>query len=186
MKIFGSVGASPCHNLVGESDGRANLPVSLKMRGVTSLRVRKRPTHGVLVSLRHPTIVLVTVCTKNREPWLANEKVHRLLRDIWTEATGWLVGRYVLMPDHLHLFAAPGETDFDLGNWVRYWKSLFTKRYGNPNHRWQTDYWDRRLRFWESYDAAWEYVRNNPVRHGLVERSDDWPFQGEIHVLEWW
>ena len=32
MKIFGSAGASPSHNLIGESDGRVNLPVSLKSR----------------------------------------------------------------------------------------------------------------------------------------------------------
>jgi len=153
---------------------------------VKGLKVRKRPTHGVWITLQRPTIVLVTVCTKNREPWLADEEIHRLLREIWSQATAWLVGRYVLMPDHLHLFAAPGEKEIELGSWVRYWKSLFTKRHNNPRHRWQSDYWDKRLRSWESYDAAWEYVRNNPVRHGLVERAEDWPFQGEIYVLEWW
>ncbi|MCX7969539.1 MAG: transposase [Armatimonadetes bacterium] len=137
--------------------------------------------------MNRPTIILVTVCTKNREPWLANETVHKLLRQIWAEeATAWLVGRYVLMPDHLHLFAAPSKEDVLLDNWVRFWKSLFTKRYKNPSHRWQPDYWDRRLRASESYDAAWEYVRHNPVRHGLVKNPEDWPFQGEIFVLEWW
>ena len=29
------------------------------------------------------------------------------------------------------------------------------------------------------------YVRQNPVRHGLVNDPEDWPFQGELHLLDW-
>jgi hypothetical protein len=68
---------------------------------------------------------------------------------------------------------------------VRYWKSQFAKGLRDPGRRWQTDHWDRRLRTGESYTAKWEYVRENPVRHGLVEKTDDWPFQGEVFELEW-
>ena len=32
---------------------------------------------------------------------------------------------------------------------------------------------------------GWEYVRNNPVRHGYVETAAAWPFAGEIEVLAW-
>jgi hypothetical protein len=31
--------------------------------------------------------------------------------------------------------------------------------------------------------VKWLYVRNNPVRHGLVEHPDDWPFQGVMNIL---
>ncbi len=146
---------------------------------------RRRPHHNVIITTNHPVIVFITVCTKNREPWLANREVHETLVSVWREATAWLVGRYVLMPDHVHLFAAPGELDFPLGNWVGYWKAQFSRRHGNPKHRWQTGYWDTQLRRGESYDAKWEYVRWNPVRHGLVNHPDEWEFQGEIFVLEW-
>ena len=50
---------------------------------------------------------------------------------------------------------------------------------------WQRDCWDRQLRTGESYTQKWEYVRNNPVRKGLVANADDWPYQGELNVLEW-
>jgi hypothetical protein len=43
--------------------------------------------------------------------------------------------------------------------------------------------WDRRLRADESYNQKWDYMRNNPVRHGHCKKSDDWPHQGEIHEL---
>jgi putative transposase len=119
------------------------------------------------------------------------------LRQVWIIADGWLVGRYVILPDHLHLFAAPnpkweGEAPAEppieppaLDAWIRYWKSQFTKQHGNSSHRWQTDHWDRRLRTGESYADKWEYVRNNPVRHGLVAGADAWPHQGELNGFGW-
>ena len=108
------------------------------------------------------------------------------LRDVWTAAEAWVVGRYVLMPDHLHLFAAPGRLEIDLERWVKYWKSQFTRSRSIAEQQWQTDHWDSRLRSGESYDAKWSYVRENPVRAGLVKTADEWPYQGELNVLPWW
>ena len=156
-----------------------------------SFPVRKHPVHGVKTDIDGPIVIFDTVCTKNRKPWLATALVHETLQAVWTEATAWLVGRYVIMPDHIHLFAAPGSPEVSLDNWVQYWKSQFTKLYKNQHSekslpgRWQTEHWDTRLRSWQSYDQKWKYVRNNPVRHELVSRPDDWPFQGEIHKLRW-
>ena len=48
---------------------------------------------------------------------------------------------------------------------------------------WQTDYFDRFLRSSESYSEKWLYVENNPVRAGLCEKPDDWPFKGRIYPL---
>lgn len=159
---------------------------------------RQHPAHGILISSGGPTIVFLTVCTKDRRPWLDNSGVHELLRAVWADAKAWLVGRYVLMPDHVHLFCAPNEEGSagaspsqadpslpPLDNWVRYWKSQFSKRDQRPQHRWQADHWDTRLRHDESYEAKWEYVRNNPVRAGLVVCPEDWPYSGELHVLHW-
>jgi hypothetical protein len=50
---------------------------------------------------------------------------------------------------------------------------------------WQTEYWDRQLRVGESYDEKWSYVENNPARHGFVTVAADWPYRGELNVLEW-
>jgi REP element-mobilizing transposase RayT len=146
---------------------------------------RNKPTHGVWLVPNRPTIVFVTVCTNERRPWLATEENHRVLRSVWNRAEAWRVGRYVLMPDHLHLFAAPGPLELPLDNWVRYWKSRFSKERGAASHKWETDHWDRRLRSDESYGEKCWYVRNNPVRAGLVASVEEWPFQGELNVLDW-
>jgi putative transposase len=146
---------------------------------------RKHPAHGVLLIDDQPTIIFNTVCTKQRSPWLASNSVHYLLREVWHEATAWLMGRYVILPDHLHFFAAATESSISYDRWVTYWKSIFSKRHRDPEHRWQTDHWDTRVRSPQRYEEKYEYVRWNPVRLGLVEKPDDWPYQGEIHELRW-
>lgn len=145
---------------------------------------RKHPVHGVLVQPDQPTIVCVTVCTKDRVRWLNDGGVHDLLVEVWTDADLWRVGRYVIMPDHIHLFAGK-YGDISLDNWVRYWKSQFSKRHSNKNHRWQTDHWDHRVRTPADYEARWNYIYWNPVRAELVPEPDLWPFSGTIHDLGW-
>ena len=43
---------------------------------------------------------------------------------------------------------------------------------------------DHVLRNDESYGQKWEYVRENPVRAGLVPRADDWQYQGELVFID--
>ena len=146
---------------------------------------RKHPAHGILVIDGQPTIIFDTVCTKDRKPWLACESVHQTLREVWQEVKAWRMGRYMVLPDHLHFFAAATESTSAYDRWVTYWKSQFSKRHGDPEHLWQTDHWDTRIRNAERYEEKYEYVRSNPVRLELVEKPEDWPYQGEIHELRW-
>jgi hypothetical protein len=37
----------------------------------------------------------------------------------------------------------------------------------------------------KSYAQKLDYVMNNPVRHGYVRRAKDWPYQGELKILDW-
>ena len=147
--------------------------------------VRHRPTSGVFISSLGPTIVFVTVCTANRRPWLAQPVAHDALQRGWRAAESWLVGRYLLMPDHMHFFCAPRDESVPLARWVTYWKRLFTLETRNKEWEWQSHAWDTRLRRSESYAEKWDYVSNNPVRQKLVDRSEDWPYQGVLNELRW-
>jgi hypothetical protein len=40
------------------------------------------------------------------------------------------------------------------------------------------------IRHGESYSEKWQYVRQNPVRAGLVDDPDEWPWQSEVARLE--
>lgn len=152
---------------------------------------RRKPAQGVHIDLGQPTIVFVTVCTKDRVRWLACEEAHRLLAEVWRRADAWLVGNYVLMPDHLHLFAAPrlggslALPYFTIERWMTYWKSQFSQAHRHADWVWQSSAFHHRLRRDENYAQKWLYVQENPVRAGLAKEIGQWPFQGTIHELRW-
>ena len=145
----------------------------------------KNPVHGVRYVDGQPTVIFDTICTKEKSNWLDNEKVEQQLVTVWTQADFWLVGRYVIMPNHIHLFAWATEQSIDYEKWVRYWKSMFTRSHRIPAHRWQPDHWDRRMSSESAYEEKWNYVKQNPVRAGLVADENEWPYQGEVFELRW-
>ena len=90
---------------------------------------RKSPVHLPAREIFNaPVIVFLTVCSKGRKPILADNETHALLLEACRAAGAWVVGRYVIMPDHLHLFCAPTEHDsLPITNWITFWKSYATK-----------------------------------------------------------
>ena len=149
---------------------------------------RRHPIHlPTLEAHNRSIIIFVTTCTVKRREILASPSSHEAIVAAWRAASAWLVGRYVIMPDHIHVFCAPnGFEALSLERWMRYWKSLVTKiRNAKSGTIWQRHHWDRQLRTGESYGEKWEYVRNNPVRRGYVRDADDWPYQGELNELRW-
>jgi len=92
------------------------------------------------------------------------------------------------MPDHINLFCAPADLiPQPLTKWVNFWKSHAARSWARREEApiWQRHFWDTQLRQGENYEEKWVYVLENPVRAGLVKQSEDWPFLGEINVLEW-
>jgi REP element-mobilizing transposase RayT len=142
--------------------------------------------HPVVALDGQPIIVFVTACTAGRKPILTSSAASELILDAWRAADHWLVGRYVILPDHVHLFCAP-HGEVPLAYWVRFWRVLVSRRWPRPQDQpiWQRSFWDTQLRRGDRYEAKWEYVRNNPVRHGLVAQARDWPYAGELNVLPW-
>jgi putative transposase len=123
-----------------------------------------------------------------RRPLLANPQSSLIVLAAWSKANFWLVGRYVLMPDHLHLFCAPATfPPTSLKQWVVYWRAEVTRNWPSKQQKpiWQKDFFDRQLRTGESYSEKWDYVWRNPVRAGLVPHPDQWLFQGELNILQW-
>jgi len=133
-------------------------------------------------------IYFVTTCVAGRRPILARLEILAILQEEWTgwrERHGWVVGRYVVMPDHVHFFASPiPPEDTSLNHVVGKWKEWTAKRIlkttGGTAPLWQPEFFDHLLRSEESLAEKWVYVRENPVRAGLVPRAEDWPYAGSI------
>ena len=95
------------------------------------------------------------------------------------------MGYYLIMPDHLHLFCAPHDLRFTLEQWVTFWKRQFRRIHQQDRCRFQTDAFHHRLRRDENYTEKWNYIRENPLRAGLVQQAEDWPYQGMLNPLRW-
>jgi hypothetical protein len=70
-----------------------------------------------------------------------------------------------------------------MGEWVEA-SNLSRARSDKKRPLWQPGFFDHVLRNDESYSQKWKYVRENPVRAELVVRSDEWPYQGELVVID--
>jgi putative transposase len=146
---------------------------------------RRHPAAGVHIYSGQATIVFLTVCAQDRKPCLANNAVHESLRAAWQSAQAWLVGYYLVMPDHVHVFCAPHDVFFTLEKWVTFWEREFRRLGREPLVRCQAHPFHHRLRRQENYTEKWNYVRENPLRKGLVKEADDWPYQGMMNALRW-
>jgi putative transposase len=90
------------------------------------------------------------------------------------------------MPDHVHLFLR-GSPNLRLGAWIGALKQALAKATALSRAQgqiWQEGFFDHAVRNNESYSQKWNYVRENPVRAGLVKSAADWPYQGEIVYID--
>jgi putative transposase len=85
----------------------------------------------------------------------------------------WSVPILLLMPDHLHLLAK-FSPEGGMKKLIRNWKRYLANESGII---WQRDFFDHRLRSDESLSNKAAYILQNPVRAGLINQSEDWPYQ---------
>ncbi len=155
-----------------------------------SAEIRKHRLRRLeLVFVRSP-IYFITVCTENRRDILATPEIQRTFLRFGKEGPlhGAWIGAYVLMPDHLHLFVVTDDEKIGISAWMKSLKNTISKTLrvnGVAPPHWQKTFFDHLLRSSESYSEKWNYVRENPVRAGLVAKAEDWPYVGEIFALEY-
>jgi putative transposase len=142
------------------------------------------PRLDIIFQKYDPPLYFVTFNTHRRKRFLANTRVHQRFVEFARagEKRGTAVGRYVIMPDHIHFFVS-NNSETDLSQWVRLLKRRVSEAIESPPPHWQKGFFDHLVRNSESHSEKWEYVWQNPVRAGLVEEAEDWPWQGEIEVL---
>jgi putative transposase len=91
---------------------------------------------------------------------------------IYHESGRWNLNLLLLMPDHLHALIGIDGRD-SLSQLIRDYKRITAKLSGVE---WQRNFFDHRLRHDESLTEKFAYVRQNPVRAGLVQTEGDWPY----------
>src|ERR1043166_2122317 len=92
-------------------------------------KLKKTPPRLAQVFQKYdPPLYLVTICTLERRAILANPEVHESFRTFGERGREFLigVGRYVIMPDHIHAFVRIGG-DVSLSRWVKGLKRTMDK-----------------------------------------------------------
>ena len=89
-------------------------------------------------------IYFITTCIFKRRAILASKEVAAILVDEWRNAHdrhGWAIGRYVIMPDHVHFFCSAELDAKTLPTFLQAWKQWTSKRMtrelGLPGTVWQ-------------------------------------------------
>lgn len=95
---------------------------------------------------------------------------------------------WVIMPNHVHVLIRL-HVGWTLDRLVHSWKSFtaneIAKILGTQGRLWQRDYWDRYIRDEAHYNATMFYIRNNPVKAGLVEKQSEFRFSSAFCGEEW-
>ena len=86
---------------------------------------------------------------------------------------------WVVMPNHVHLVIETFQ-DAPLASVVKGWKGATAHTanalLGRSGAFWEREYYDRYIRDDAHLAAAVRYIHRNPVKAGLVQRPEDWPF----------
>jgi REP element-mobilizing transposase RayT len=143
------------------------------MDGIGRKRLPHDPPSGIGTG---GELFFITICSAQRD---SKPLVQRGIPEILVDAvshrnkTGtWFTRLFLVMPDHVHaLIRIPigGSLRRPISDWKR-WTAT------KGGFEWQRDFFDHRLRGAESEREKVDYILQNPVRAGLVEKVEDWPW----------
>ncbi|MBI3987652.1 MAG: transposase [Lentisphaerae bacterium] len=125
-----------------------------------------------------------------REPSIARMVESSLL---FFDAQRYHLLAWVVMPNHVHVLFHP-MNDWRVASIVASWKKFTARKIcdcrktgkanleigapgsGVPGPVWHREYWDRYMRDERHFRQAMEYIHENPVKAGLIEKAEDWPW----------
>ena len=136
-----------------------------------------------------------TVVTYRRQPFLCGETVRNALRNAITKVQAqypFEIDAWVLLPDHMHTIWTLPENDANFSLRWQLIKRYVTRECGATLNRpewlnaskikhqeatlWQRRFWEHQIRGDSDYQTHMDYCHFNPIKHGLVNRVQDWPY----------
>ena len=172
----------------------SDAPFGLPSRrdGLQSKIMSRPPRIPSWLPWEQSTDYFITFCVAKRKRVLDNDDTWRICRDIFNKLDRWTILAAISMPDHLHLLTSPvADRDASVAAFTKWFKRWFNDGYWNSRPsvadgtsrtwQWQEGCFDRLLRSDESLSEKWKYLRQNPVRAGLVQNPDNWPFQFQFN-----
>ena len=125
------------------------------------------------------SVYFITAATAQRTPLFRKEPMAQLFIEVlfhYRDHKNYLLHEFVVMPDHFHLLISP---TLSLERSLQLIKGGFSyrakKELGFAGEIWEKSFYDRRVRGAEDYYNFKQYIRQNPVKQGLVAAFSDYP-----------
>lgn len=138
-------------------------------------------------------IVFITGVTHDRVPYLGLEDNIELfwetLRRVQKIHPFRLVA-YVILPDHFHWLMRIEDDCGDFSKVLHSIKRNYTLNYKKARHisgplnLWQKRFWDHIIRDERDLNNHFDYIHWNPIKHGHVERPENWMHSTYSHWYE--
>ena len=121
--------------------------------------------------------------------WLEDPRVARVVADalLLGEATGrYRLLAWVVMPNHVHVIFEPRGEMAIIMRWLKGRTARVANRVlGRTGEKfWQEESFDHWVRSDEELGGLVDYVENNPVKAGLVERREEWLWSSAARLTD--
>jgi putative transposase len=132
------------------------------------------------------TVWHITICTHGRVAAFGDNSFAAEICDQigwYGRKYGVTIHAYCLMPDHLHAIAQVHANC--LLSMLGAFKSFTTRlwwRNGGAGPLWQKSFHDHGIRQIDDFDAAVQYLFENPQRAGLVDEWSMYPWRGGAYI----
>ena len=128
---------------------------------------------------------LTTTVRERRKAFSNDQAANTCIRALTKVAAAAIVqiDSYCLMPDHLHLLVV-AEEGIDVLAFMRRFKQTAAiecnRALGWRGSFWQSSYYDHVVRRIENMESIRDYIVGNPIRAGIVENPEDYPFSAAV------
>jgi putative transposase len=128
------------------------------------------------------TSYFITICAHMQQNLFQRNEVAELMVATlfkYRDAAEFELHEYVVMPNHIHVLLSINDQQ-TLGRVIQLIKggSSHCLRENGIVLRavWEQRYYDRRVRDAQEFAEFSRYIQQNPVRKGLAERAEDYPY----------
>ena len=142
-----------------------------------------------LIRLQHSgECHFVTFSCYRRQPHLKTQAICALFLETLEQTRQQFslhVYGYIVMPEHVHLLLSEPSSG-SLADALQFLKlssakQFISREHVEGGHFWQKRYYDRNLRSDSDFTEKLRYIHRNPVKRGLCEKPEDWPWSSFRH-----
>ena len=151
---------------------------------------RRKPTRLRGLDYQSPNnVFFLTLCCKNGLCLFVHDDFNRKVVQcigMERERVGHAVYVYCLMPDHIHLLSSPIESGISVSQFMSGLSGKITRlswEHGFSGKVMQRSFHDHLVRKDEDMRQVAEYIINNPVRKGLVDKWEEYPYCGFLDQI---